>query len=197
MKGYTYGDRLIPQWNVWNYGGGGGYGNYSNSYNYGKGAGGYNNGYNSGYGYPYNSTANYPWGHSWTDYWNNQGTFAPPFNPYSHFETPYYEYGNRDWWWFNNYAANSKNGYWGYKGYEQEYPRWALLVQKAENGTVDVEDPETAEVIDFIKNGTLPPPPPPAALMQAIANGTRQMPEGLAQLFSNESNPFAPTKGAV
>ena len=30
-------------------------------------------------------------------YMYNQGTFAPPFDPNSHFETPYYEYGNHSW----------------------------------------------------------------------------------------------------
>ena len=52
----------------------------------------------------------------------DQGTFAPPFNPNSHFESPYYEWGNRSWNGYGAYNKNSSNGYWGYPGYD--YNPW-------------------------------------------------------------------------
>ena len=53
---------------------------------------------------PYVASKNY-----W-DYWSHQGTFAPPFNPNGTYESPYWDYGNRNWWGVWN---NNKHGYWG------------------------------------------------------------------------------------
>ena len=72
MKNYKYGDKLYPQWNY-----GYGYGGYGNN-NWGG-----NNTYGVGADYYSN-----PWlygSSNYMDYWNNQNTFAPPFDPESHF----------------------------------------------------------------------------------------------------------------
>lgn len=57
------------------------------------------------------------------DYWNSQGTLAPPFDPAGHFESPYYDYGN------NTFTAKGP-GYWGVRGFDPWSAPWALLTEK-------------------------------------------------------------------
>ena len=51
------------------------------------------------------------WSNGWyNDYWNHQGTLAPPFDPNSHFESPYYDYGNRYYYghYYSSLPADAK-----------------------------------------------------------------------------------------
>lgn len=92
MQNYKYGDKLYPQWNYY-----GGYGGYGGNNTWGGGAGYYNN----------------PWlygSSNYMDYWNNQNTFAPPFDPDSHFKSPYYHYDDKYNWWGG--YSEGKTGYW-------------------------------------------------------------------------------------
>lgn len=97
---------------------------------------------------------NYTWGeklmpawHSWgwsgnnsgyandyLRYWSDQGTFAPPYKPNSHFEAPYYHYPNKG---YNGWAGG---GYWGFAGYDGYHPRWALLAQADNSTFVNLEN---------------------------------------------------------
>lgn len=61
----------------------------------------------------------------WSDYWNNQGNFAPPYDPNGFFESPYYHY-NRDWW--SSYWGSGWKGYWGVAGYDDYAKRWSAYV---------------------------------------------------------------------
>jgi len=97
MKGYKYGDRLTPMW----YGGWG------------------NGTYNGGYSGHYDANKTH---YNGRDLFRNKGTFAPDFDPNSHFESPYYHYEDRGYW--SGYSNNGY-GYWGYEGYNS--PRWAFL----------------------------------------------------------------------
>lgn len=36
--------------------------------------------------------------HNYSHYMHDQGTFAPPYDPWGHFESPYYEYNNQSWY---------------------------------------------------------------------------------------------------
>lgn len=90
-------------------------------------------GYSWGYGWGY---GNYSSGHG-ADYWSNQKDFAPAYNPYSHFEAPYYHYpmkGDGMYVWNHNFR-----NYWGNE-YDTSAPRWALLSQadapNSTNGTL-------------------------------------------------------------
>lgn len=67
--------------------------------------------------YPGWSHSYYGWGAGnysspgWGNYWTNQKDFAPSYNPYSHFEAPYYHYPMKydgRYVWNNNFR-----NYWG------------------------------------------------------------------------------------
>lgn len=49
------------------------------------------------------------------DYYNHQSTLAPPFDPYGHFESPYYHYDYYSW-----YGGYSGNAGWR-RGYDPDY----------------------------------------------------------------------------
>lgn len=50
------------------------------------------------------------WSGNWYDnYWNHHGTLAPPFDPTSHFESPYYDYGKHN---YTGYYYNVNPNYW-------------------------------------------------------------------------------------
>jgi hypothetical protein len=63
----------------------------------------------------------YAGANNYQTYMYDQGTFAPPYNPQSHFETPYYEYPNHTYNWYNSYHGN--NEYWRTPGFD--YNPWA------------------------------------------------------------------------
>jgi hypothetical protein len=108
MKGYTYGDKLYPAW--WGYG-------YP-----------FNNANNTNYANNYYSN---PWLHTangYSDYWNNQNTFAPPYDPDSHFKSPYYHY-HEGYNYYGGYYNNANYGYWRALGYDAYNKRTALLAQ--------------------------------------------------------------------
>lgn len=104
----------------------------------------------------------YPQWYNWTgawgyhDYYNNQGNFAPPYDPHGNFESPYYHY-NRDWW--KDYWGRGYKGYWGISGYDNYSRRWSAFVQKelGLNSTDKIPPP---------------PPPPPAFIQAMMANNT-------------------------
>lgn len=78
-------------------------------------------------GYKYGDRLSVSWtpyvaAHDYKTYMYDQGTFAPPYNPSGHFETPYYEYPNHTHSWYNNYASGQQ-GYWSYPGYD--YNPWS------------------------------------------------------------------------
>lgn len=83
----------------------------NNHYGYG-GFGGY-----GGYG-----------GYNYTDYWNNQGTLAPPFDPNYHFETPYYHYPDQ---------KGHHYGYWAAPGFDMSTKRTPLLAQQHDTIATD------------------------------------------------------------
>lgn len=69
---------------------------------------------------------NWTGAHMWSDYYNNQGNFAPPYDPYGHFESPYYHYNNRDWW-SSNWRYGDR-GYWSINGFDDYNRRWSAYV---------------------------------------------------------------------
>lgn len=74
----------------------------------------------------------------------DQGTFAPPYNPQSHFETPYYEYPNHTYNWYNSYHGN--NEYWRTPGFD--YNPWARAWAQTStpNGQEGPKDQQIMEI---------------------------------------------------
>jgi hypothetical protein len=75
---------------------------------------------------------------------HDQGTFAPPFDPNAHFESPYYEWGNHSWSWYKDYNSNKHGGYWNFPGFD--YNPWTksyAQVAAGNNGSLPM-DPATA-----------------------------------------------------
>jgi uncharacterized protein involved in tolerance to divalent cations len=90
--------------------------------------------------------------HSYSNYWRDQGTFAPPFEPGSHFESPYYHYSPRYYGWNGTYPGGSHHGHWGYQGH---YAQMANSTNST-NGTL-AQAPKVKsdkELIDEIINET-------------------------------------------
>ena len=176
MKNYKYGDKLYPQYNY--------YGGYGNGYGgYGGGYGG-NNTYGGNNGY-YNN----PWlygSSNYMDYWNNQNTFAPPFDPDSHFKSPYYHYEDKYNYWGNYNVDQSKLGYWQPQGYDNYNPKIALLTQVGNQTMPSLPPPDVMN--ELIKSGKIPPPPTPELLAELIKNGTVSPPQAMADKPNDEDS---------
>jgi len=102
----------------------------------------------------------YPYSHdpTYSNYWRDQETFAPTFDPRSHFESPYYHYGNRYYGWNGTYPGGDHHGYWGYGGHyaQQNSTTNGTLAQapkvKSDGELIDEIINETSDDSDFLED---------------------------------------------